>query len=79
MGAARKRSPVPSPISGAIIPRSQVSVSPRPRAGNRSTGTAPGWNAVNASSPSTSIGDADNRVEFAPVPTRYLRAMFDAW
>ena len=39
-------------------------------------GTA--WAAVSASSPYTSTLNADNRVDFAPVTTRCLRAVFDA-
>ncbi len=37
-----------------------------------------GWQAVSASSPYTTTLDADNRVEFTPVTTRCLRAVFDA-
>jgi hypothetical protein len=37
-----------------------------------------GWKAVSASSPYTSARDADNKVEFSPVTTRCLRAVFDA-
>jgi hypothetical protein len=37
-----------------------------------------GWRQVNVNSPYTSTLHADNRVEFAPVTTRYLRAVFDA-
>jgi hypothetical protein len=37
-----------------------------------------GWSAVSASSPYTSVLHADNRVDFAPVTTRCLRAVFDA-
>jgi hypothetical protein len=36
------------------------------------------WKAVSASSPYTSTLDADNKVEFFPVTTRCLRAVFDA-
>jgi hypothetical protein len=36
------------------------------------------WSAVSASSPYTSVLNADNRVDFAPVTTRCLRAVFDA-
>ena len=36
------------------------------------------WTAVSARSPYTSTLDADNRVDFAPVTTRCLRAVFDA-
>jgi len=39
-------------------------------------GTA--WKAVSASSPYTSTLNADNRVDFTPVTTRCLRAVFDA-
>jgi hypothetical protein len=39
-------------------------------------GTA--WTAVDATSPYTSTLDADNRVDFTPVTTRCLRAVFDA-
>jgi hypothetical protein len=37
-----------------------------------------GWKAVTASSPGTSNVDADNKIEFSPVTTRCLRAVFDA-
>ncbi|MEP6495348.1 MAG: family 43 glycosylhydrolase [bacterium] len=37
-----------------------------------------GWKAVSASSPYTNTLHADNRVGFAPVTTRCLRAVFDA-
>jgi hypothetical protein len=36
------------------------------------------WSAVNARAPYTSALHADNRVDFAPVTTRCLRAVFDA-
>jgi len=36
------------------------------------------WQPVNATSPYTSTPDADNRVDFTPVTTRCLRAVFDA-
>ena len=36
------------------------------------------WRAVNATSPYTSALNADNRVEFTPVTTHCLRAVFDA-
>ncbi len=36
------------------------------------------WNAVNATTPYASVLDAHNRVSFAPVTTRCLRARFDA-
>ena len=36
------------------------------------------WRAVSAHSPYTSTLNADNRVDFAPVTTRCLRAVFDA-
>ena len=36
------------------------------------------WRAVSASAPYTSTLNADNRVDFAPVTTRCLRAVFDA-
>jgi hypothetical protein len=36
------------------------------------------WRAVSARSPYTSILNADNRVDFDPVTTRCLRAVFDA-
>jgi hypothetical protein len=36
------------------------------------------WKAVTTSSPYTSTLNADNRVDFAPVTTRCLRAVFDA-
>jgi hypothetical protein len=36
------------------------------------------WSAVSAISPYTSVLNADNRVDFAPVTTRCLRAVFDA-
>ena len=36
------------------------------------------WRAVNPTSPYTSTLNADNRVNFAPVTTRCLRAVFDA-
>ena len=36
------------------------------------------WRSVSARSPYTSVLDADNRVDFAPVTTRCLRAVFDA-
>jgi len=37
-----------------------------------------GWKAVSARSPYTSTLDADNKVDFTPVTTRCLRAVFDA-
>ncbi len=37
-----------------------------------------GWKAVSASSPYPSVLNTDNRVDFAPVTTRCLRAVFDA-
>jgi hypothetical protein len=37
-----------------------------------------GWKAVSATSPYTSTLDGDNRVEFSPVTTRCVRAVFDA-
>jgi hypothetical protein len=36
------------------------------------------WRTVSATSPYTSTLNADNRVDFAPVTTRCLRAVFDA-
>jgi hypothetical protein len=60
------------------------------RAAGSGTGVAPpktwrleywdgvSWKAVSANTPYTSALNADNRVDFAPVTTRCLRAVFDA-
>jgi hypothetical protein len=37
-----------------------------------------GWKGVSASSPYSSTLNTDNRIDFAPVTTRCLRAVFDA-
>jgi hypothetical protein len=49
-----------------------------PKAWRLEYGDGAGWRAVSALAPYPSALDADNRVEFAPVTTRCLRAVFDA-
>jgi hypothetical protein len=54
-----------------------VGVAP-PRAWRLEYWDGAGWKAVRTSSPNTATLHIDNRVDFAPVTTRCLRAVFDA-
>jgi glycosyl hydrolase family 43 len=56
---------------------SGIGVAP-PRAWHSEYWDGEGWKAVRASAPYTTVPDVNNRVDFAPVTTRCLRAVFDA-